>query len=124
MNVDLILCEFYIHVHDLPLSKMNLGIATHIRNRISYFRDMESDESRRAWGASLRIRVAINMNNPLMRALRLRTTAEDEHVVHFTYERRPNFCYLCGRMGHISKYCESRFEEGFIDPGDNMPYEP
>ncbi|KAL0416086.1 UNVERIFIED_CONTAM: hypothetical protein Slati_3440500 [Sesamum latifolium] len=124
MNVDLNWCEFYVYIHNLPLSKMNLGIATHISNRIGRFRDMEPDESDRAWGVSLRILVAINVNDPLKRALKIDTTGEDEHTVYFTYERLPNFCYLCGRTGHIAKYCKSRFDEGFIDPGEDMPYSP
>ncbi|KAL0430825.1 UNVERIFIED_CONTAM: putative mitochondrial protein [Sesamum radiatum] len=103
---------------------MNLGIATHIDNRISKFKDMEMDEAGRAWGASLCIRVALNINNPLKRALKIRTTGGDEHLVHFTYERLPNFCYLCGKMGHIAKYCENRFEDGFMDLGENMLYGP
>ncbi|KAL0408772.1 UNVERIFIED_CONTAM: hypothetical protein Sradi_1811600 [Sesamum radiatum] len=48
----------------------------------------------------------------------------DEQLVTFTFERLPNFCYLCGKIGHISKWCETRFEDGFIDPGENSPYGP
>ncbi|KAL0439195.1 UNVERIFIED_CONTAM: hypothetical protein Slati_2402500 [Sesamum latifolium] len=55
---------------------------------------MDMEESRRAWGASLRIRVAINVTNPLIRALRVRTTLGDALLVSFTYERLQNFCYL------------------------------
>ncbi|KAL0431280.1 UNVERIFIED_CONTAM: hypothetical protein Sradi_0754000 [Sesamum radiatum] len=108
MQVDLNWCEFYVHIHDLPLSKMNLEIATHVGIKIGRFIGMEDDEAGRAWGASLRIRVALNVNNLLRRALKLRTTGGDEQVVHFTYERLPNFCYLCGRMGHIAKLSAAR----------------
>ncbi|KAL0440236.1 UNVERIFIED_CONTAM: hypothetical protein Slati_2506600 [Sesamum latifolium] len=124
MNIDLNWCEFFIHVHNLSLSRMNLGFVIHIGNRVGRFREMETDEAGRAWGISLRIRVAINVNNPLKMALKIRTTGGDEHLVHFTYEMLPNFCYLCGRMEHIEKYCEIKFEEGFIDPREDMPYGP
>ncbi|KAL0457798.1 UNVERIFIED_CONTAM: hypothetical protein Slati_0407000 [Sesamum latifolium] len=56
LNVDLDWCEFFVHVHDLPLSKMNFGVASLIGNAIGKFRDMEMDESSRSWGGSLRIR--------------------------------------------------------------------
>ncbi|KAL0320137.1 UNVERIFIED_CONTAM: hypothetical protein Sradi_5275200 [Sesamum radiatum] len=122
LHVDLDLCDFFIRVHDLPLSKMNFGVASLIGNTLGKFRDMEMDESGRAWGSSLRIRVAINVTQPLLRVLRICTTTGDELIVSFTYERLQNFCYLCGRLGHIHSHCELRFEEGFVDPGDDLPY--
>ncbi|KAL0337678.1 UNVERIFIED_CONTAM: hypothetical protein Scaly_2042900 [Sesamum calycinum] len=54
--------------------------------------------------------------------MRIRTSIEEEQLVTFTYERLPNFCYLCGHLGHIVKYCKTRFRGGFQDPGDNTPY--
>ncbi|KAL0409375.1 UNVERIFIED_CONTAM: hypothetical protein Sradi_1871900 [Sesamum radiatum] len=54
LDVDLKWCEFFVHIHNLPLSKMNLGVATLIGNELGEFRDMDMEESGRAWGASLR----------------------------------------------------------------------
>ncbi|KAL0412201.1 UNVERIFIED_CONTAM: hypothetical protein Slati_3809800 [Sesamum latifolium] len=124
MHVDLDRCDFFVHVHDLPLNKMNLGIATIIGNSLGRFRDMEMDDTGRAWGTTLRIRVSLDVTAPLKRALRLCTTRGEEHLVSLTYERLQNFCYLCGVLGHISKYCEVHFEDGFEDPGDDTPYGP
>ncbi|KAL0415876.1 UNVERIFIED_CONTAM: hypothetical protein Slati_3419500 [Sesamum latifolium] len=124
MQVDLDWCDFFVHIHDLLLSKMNLGVATFIDNHIGKFRDMEMDDRGCAWGASLRIRVGLNVNAPLKRALKITTPLRGGHLVLFTYEHLPNFCYLCGWLGHIGKYCEVTFAEGFVDPGDNTPYGP
>ncbi|KAL0408352.1 UNVERIFIED_CONTAM: hypothetical protein Sradi_1769600 [Sesamum radiatum] len=96
---------------------MNRGIATHIGNRLGISCDMEMDETGRSWGASLRIRATINVNNPLKRALKIRTTMGDEIMMFFTYERLPKFCYYCGCLEHIAKYCETHFAEEFSDRG-------
>ncbi|KAL0457842.1 UNVERIFIED_CONTAM: hypothetical protein Slati_0411400 [Sesamum latifolium] len=48
MNIDLDWCEFYVHVHDLPLSKMNFRVASLIGNALGKFWDMEMDESGRS----------------------------------------------------------------------------
>ncbi|KAL0443914.1 UNVERIFIED_CONTAM: hypothetical protein Slati_2114100 [Sesamum latifolium] len=92
MSVDLNWCDFYMHIHALPLNRKNLGIVNHIGNKLGIFRDMEMDESGRGWGTLLRIRVAINVNNLLKRALK------------------------------IPKYCESRFAKKFSDSGTETLY--
>ncbi|KAL0433562.1 UNVERIFIED_CONTAM: hypothetical protein Slati_2690500 [Sesamum latifolium] len=101
---------------------MNLGVASFIGDSLGKFRDLEMDDSGRTWGSTIHMRVAINVTEPLLRALRVCTPMGDELVVSFTYERLQNFCYLCGRLGHIHNSCELRFEEGFQEPTDGMPY--
>ncbi|KAL0420465.1 UNVERIFIED_CONTAM: hypothetical protein Slati_3069400, partial [Sesamum latifolium] len=39
LNVDLDWCEFSVHIHDLPLSKMNFGVASLIGNTLGKFWD-------------------------------------------------------------------------------------
>ncbi|KAL0462765.1 UNVERIFIED_CONTAM: hypothetical protein Slati_0164100 [Sesamum latifolium] len=103
---------------------MNIRIATFIGNKVGRFKDMEIDPSGTTWGTTLRVRVAINITLPLPRALKLKTTIGEETLVTFIYERLPNFCYLCGCLRHIVKYCGMQFEEGFQDPGTDTPYGP
>ncbi|KAK4415457.1 hypothetical protein Salat_2653100 [Sesamum alatum] len=124
LQVDLDWCDFHVHVHELPLSMMNLGVAMLISNRIGRFRDIDMDVTGCAWGATLRLRVAINVTRPLLRALPISSTLGDELLVHLTYERLLNFSYLCGKLGHIAKYCELQFEEGFVDPGQDSLHGP
>ncbi|KAL0367206.1 UNVERIFIED_CONTAM: hypothetical protein Sradi_3610700 [Sesamum radiatum] len=48
----------------------------------------------------------------------------EEHMVRFTYERLASFCYLRGMLGHLAKFCEEQFKEGFMDSGEHPPYGP
>ncbi|KAL0439101.1 UNVERIFIED_CONTAM: hypothetical protein Slati_2393100 [Sesamum latifolium] len=68
------------------------------------------------------MRVGLNVNKPLKRAMKVRSTSGEELLVRFTYERLPNFCYLCGLLGHIDRYCQLRFSEGFEHQVEPLPY--
>ncbi|KAL0361474.1 UNVERIFIED_CONTAM: hypothetical protein Sradi_3831900 [Sesamum radiatum] len=122
--MDLNWCDFHVLVYKLSLNKMNLGIVTHIGNRLSKFREMDMDDTGCAWSTVLRMRVSLEVNLPMKIALQIRTMLGEAHMVTFSYERLTNFCYLYGRLGHISKFCELQFNEGFIDPGMDTPYCP
>ncbi|KAL0442467.1 UNVERIFIED_CONTAM: hypothetical protein Slati_1969400 [Sesamum latifolium] len=123
-EVDLTWCEFQVRIHGLPLGEMTPAIAQFIGGKIG--RLLESDQTKdpKSWGSFMRLRIAIDVTKPLPRALKIRTVLGDDHIVTFTYEWLPNFCYLCGRIGHISQWCESRFQPDFVDPSDNSPYGP
>ncbi|KAL0413735.1 UNVERIFIED_CONTAM: hypothetical protein Sradi_1575200 [Sesamum radiatum] len=52
---------------------------------------MDMDDSGFSWGAMLRMRVSVDVNIPLKRALRIQTPSGDDHMVTFTYERLTSF---------------------------------
>ncbi|KAL0421071.1 UNVERIFIED_CONTAM: hypothetical protein Slati_3130000 [Sesamum latifolium] len=116
MQVNLQCCDFFVHIHDLPLNMMNVGVATLLGNRIGVFKELETDSTGRSWGASLRIRIGLNVNQPLKKALKVRSTSGEELLARLTYERLPNFCYLCGMLGHMDKYCEGALRKIFVTP--------
>ncbi|KAL0322092.1 UNVERIFIED_CONTAM: hypothetical protein Scaly_2505600 [Sesamum calycinum] len=120
--IDLSSCDFHIHIHSLPMEKMNQEVASFIGNKLGIFKEVELDRNGEIWGSSVRIRVSIDVSKPLKRALKLRIVLGDENLVTFTYERLQNFCYLCGCLGHLSHQCEIQLQEGFSDLGDKTPY--
>ncbi|TXG48810.1 hypothetical protein EZV62_024685 [Acer yangbiense] len=68
--------EFWIQIHNIPIMCMN------------------------------RRTVQIDTSKPLKRWLRLKMGKSDEIVVvGLKYERLSDFCYACGRIGHVIKEC-------------------
>ena len=56
-------------------------------------------------GCYLRIRVTLDISQPLSRGRIVRIGSSNSRWVEFKYERLPVFCYLCGKMDHDEKEC-------------------
>ncbi|KAL0355630.1 UNVERIFIED_CONTAM: hypothetical protein Sradi_4009900 [Sesamum radiatum] len=121
-SVNLDWCPFTVHVHNLPLLQHTRNMAEFIGNKIGRFLDYEIREHDSNWSSDMRLKFAMDITKPLKRALRLITPQWEDLLVTFTYDRLPNFCYLCGLLGHIAKFCRLRYEEDFVDLGDSYPY--
>lgn len=55
----------------------------------------------------LRLRVLVDINKPLRRGLLL-NMGKKKIWVEIEYERLPNFCYVCGCLGHVKLDCDSQ----------------
>lgn len=72
--------------------------------------------------AYIRVKVQIDITEPLMRGTYLRLRNGTRQWIAFTYERMPMYCYLCGVVRHHEKKCMIHFSEGFVDLGKAFPY--
>ncbi|KAJ1399204.1 Zinc finger, CCHC-type [Sesbania bispinosa] len=79
-----------------------------------------SSEAR--WGQFLRIRVRLDLRKPLKRGMLVQLKENQKAKVFFKFEKLLNFCYICGRLGHVMKTCPDI--EGDIDEGEveSLPY--
>ncbi|TXG68377.1 hypothetical protein EZV62_003312 [Acer yangbiense] len=107
--------DFWIQIHDIPILCMNKRTAKWMAKQICVVVEIPS-ESRECWGKYMRVKVCIDISKPLKRWLRLKLSRSDEiTTVNLKYERLPEFCYACGRIGHgiINRSMEgSREREG------------
>ncbi|KAL0434323.1 UNVERIFIED_CONTAM: hypothetical protein Slati_2766600 [Sesamum latifolium] len=123
-NVQLNTCDFHVRIHGLPISMMTKEVASFIRGKIGHLKNFDQLKGSESWGSFMPLRVAIDVLKSLPHALKIRMVIDDEQLVKFMFERLLNFCYLCGKLGHTSKWCETHFQDNFIDPGENTPYGP
>lgn len=67
---------------------------------------MDKNENRGIWGNNIRIKVKLDISRPLKRGFMLNMEGTDKKFwITFRYERIPNFCFNCGRIGHVVKEC-------------------
>ncbi|KAL0409418.1 UNVERIFIED_CONTAM: hypothetical protein Sradi_1876200 [Sesamum radiatum] len=122
-TVDLDWCCLHVLILDLPVGLMMkeraefIGKSGHSSTLILIVMEVLG-------GAVLRIGVSIDVTWPLKRVMKLRGALGDEQLVHFQYERLPNFCYLCKRLDHLLKSCDLEYEVGFVGLSDNTPFGP
>ena len=53
----------------------------------------------------MRVRVTINISEPLCWGRRVMLDENNDGWVSFMYERLPNICYWCGNLTHDDKDC-------------------
>lgn len=73
-------------------------------------RSMQADQAK-----FLRIRIDLPINKPLRRGGYKFVDEGDQSWVSFRYERLTIFCFLCGKLGHDEKHCESKQGEKVDD---------
>jgi hypothetical protein len=69
--------DIWVRVLDLPMDYMNRAYNELIGNWIGKFISVEVDEDGMAWGKDLRIRVAVRVDQPLVRGVPLKDSDED-----------------------------------------------
>ncbi|KAK4414050.1 hypothetical protein Salat_2817800 [Sesamum alatum] len=117
-------CDFTVHVHNLPQERWLKSMAEFIGNKLGRYRVMDWYKEEPSSFAGFKIRVGLNISNSLRRFMKIWSPDGDDYIIHFTYARLLNFCYLCGLIGHISKDCDIHYTDGFVDPGSDTPFEP
>ncbi|TXG49470.1 hypothetical protein EZV62_025345 [Acer yangbiense] len=87
--------EFWVQIFNIPLVCMNMKIARMIAEMIGEVVEIPL-EDRECWGKFLRVKVAIDVSQPLMRGLMLNLEEFDTVIAApIKYERLPKLCYGC-----------------------------
>ncbi|XP_021864582.1 uncharacterized protein [Spinacia oleracea] len=101
------LVPFWVRVYDLPImGRNNEANAKIIGNKLGEF--MKVDQSDIVGiNKSLRIRVMIDVQKPLKDEIEIKMRGAIVEKVEVWYKKLPIFCYVCGKLGHGEKDCES-----------------
>ncbi|XP_073119663.1 uncharacterized protein [Henckelia pumila] len=108
-DVDFGSLAFWIQCHNMPLAFMMTEIVEKIGHRLGRVIEVDKGEGDTILGRFARVRVEMDITNPLPSFLQVGSHLDqgnDPFTVLLTYERLPEFCYACGRVGHSHGECE------------------
>ncbi|KAK3199011.1 hypothetical protein Dsin_022426 [Dipteronia sinensis] len=95
--------EFWVQISNIPILCMTKEIWRFLGSIIGEVREVDTRPSGDCLGKCFRVRVAIEVDKPIRRFLRVDVLGDgEETVMPLQYERLPNFCFRCGILGHTS----------------------
>uniref|UniRef100_A0A2N9HCL8 Reverse transcriptase domain-containing protein n=1 Tax=Fagus sylvatica TaxID=28930 RepID=A0A2N9HCL8_FAGSY len=97
---------FWVQIHDLPVKMMKPAACARIGSTLGVLEQVEDVGEGQSKGSFMRVRVTIDIRQPLCRGRKVGLGGTGECWVSFKYERLTNFCYWCGRITHGEKDCE------------------
>lgn len=94
---------------------MNRITAEALGSELGVFVEVDVDKDGKAVGSFLRVKARLDIRIPLMRGIIVlvkRDGREVERWCTVQYEFLPDFCYICGLLGHTDKMCEIKLARG------------
>ncbi|XP_021808570.1 uncharacterized protein At4g02000-like [Prunus avium] len=112
--------EFWVQIHNVPLLGMTVQTGRQIGNCMGECIDVTQGQEGECMGRFLRVRVKMDITKPLKWGTKISLPSGQQERVDFRYERLPDFCYNCRRMGHIMGACT--FVDDVVKSAKDNPY--
>lgn len=99
--------SMWVQCHNLPIAFMHQSIIRKIGEQLGCVLDIDVGERGQCLGRFARIRIRRNLSIPLQQCIWVQPSDSEEDIpILLLYERLPEFCFSCGRVGHTFRDCE------------------
>ncbi|KAM0971575.1 hypothetical protein ACFX13_019757 [Malus domestica] len=90
---------------------MTQAVAETIGSLMGEVRSVDKTGSRDCIGRFLRVKIGFNVREPLMQGTFVTFPDEGKIWIDFKYESLPNYCLICGKLGHPTRICKEVLDE-------------
>lgn len=97
--------EIWVQIYDLPMGMVSTKLLESIGNYVGAFVKTDPQNLNGGWKMFVRIRVAMDIDKPLKRRMKIKREGGNWTWIQFKYERLSSFCFVCGLMGHTDRDC-------------------
>jgi hypothetical protein len=103
----------WIRFQKLPIGLMNKEVGELLGNEVGECLEVDVGDGDVKIGSFLRVKIRLDIRKPLMRGVTVQVgVAGVEKWCPIIYEFLPDFCYICGLIGHTDKACSIQLQKG------------
>ena len=106
LSLDYSFTTFWMQIHNITPNLVTQETGESIGNRLGTVLQVADPKDDGTGGEFLRVRIKLDISRPLPRCCKLWNEGKLVGWVGLRFERLPNFCYWCRRVGHGERDCE------------------
>lgn len=95
----------WVQVYNLPRDMLTVWNLNMVGNRLGTVVSVEDPFADGLGRGFARVREPLEIRKPLVKELTLRRSSVEQVKVSLKYEKLQEFCYYCGKIGHVLKSC-------------------
>ncbi|KAK3033681.1 hypothetical protein RJ639_034560 [Escallonia herrerae] len=118
---------FWVIIYGLPPNKMTRKNAAIIGDIIGSLLEIEESMLGRIGEKGfMSLKIDIDIEKAFLKGFVLKREGDKDSWIQFRYEKLPNFCFGCGHLGHVQKWCfQSKDPSASWEiAGEQRPYNP
>lgn len=95
--------EIWVQIYDIPRGLLSENVLKSIGVSIGDFIKSDPANLDGSWKQYARPRVALGVEKPIKRRMKLKRDGNIWSWINFKYERLGTICFVCGRIGHSER---------------------